>query len=240
MAEKTISVKVLQLTKTTAEWELITSVIDRGLLCVELTPTEKTRIKVGDGVKTYAELPYVDADVDLSDYYTKLEVDTAIETAIGAIGDVLTVKGVKATKEQLPVSGNKPGDVWFVGPDENSHYAEYAWIQPDPQEPGSWEEIGTSEIDLSAYATKEYVDDIADAINGRIDAITDFTPATASTDGASGLVPAPQAGDQDKFLKGDGTWVDSTYDDTALSNRVSAIEEDYIKSTDDLILVCGL
>lgn len=33
-----------------------------------------------------------------------------------------------------------------------------------------------------------------------------FDGATASADGASGLVPQPLAGDQDKFLKGDGTW----------------------------------
>lgn len=34
----------------------------------------------------------------------------------------------------------------------------------------------------------------------------DFTGATASTDGAHGYVVAPEAGDQDKYLKGDGTW----------------------------------
>lgn len=30
--------------------------------------------------------------------------------------------------------------------------------------------------------------------------------ATAGTDGASGIVPAPQAGEDDEFLKGDATW----------------------------------
>lgn len=34
----------------------------------------------------------------------------------------------------------------------------------------------------------------------------DFTGATASTAGAHGLVPAPSAGDEDKVLRGDGTW----------------------------------
>lgn len=34
-----------------------------------------------------------------------------------------------------------------------------------------------------------------------------MTGATAAADGAAGLVPAPQAGDQQKFLRGDGTWV---------------------------------
>ena len=33
-----------------------------------------------------------------------------------------------------------------------------------------------------------------------------MTGATSGTDGASGYVPAPAAGDQDKVLKGDGTW----------------------------------
>lgn len=31
--------------------------------------------------------------------------------------------------------------------------------------------------------------------------------ATAEADGASGMVPKPLAGDQEKFLRGDGTWV---------------------------------
>lgn len=35
---------------------------------------------------------------------------------------------------------------------------------------------------------------------------THFTGATASTDGVQGLVPGPLAGDEDKYLKADGTW----------------------------------
>lgn len=42
-----------------------------------------------------------------------------------------------------------------------------------------------------------------DAIKAMIDVMQG---ATASADGASGLVPKPEAGDQDKVLKGDGTW----------------------------------
>lgn len=33
-----------------------------------------------------------------------------------------------------------------------------------------------------------------------------FTGATSYTDGADGLVPGPKAGDEKKFLQGDGTW----------------------------------
>lgn len=35
---------------------------------------------------------------------------------------------------------------------------------------------------------------------------TDFEGATSSADGAAGQVPAPSAGDNEKFLRGDGTW----------------------------------
>ena len=36
--------------------------------------------------------------------------------------------------------------------------------------------------------------------------LSDFTGATEDTFGAHGLVPAPRAGEQGRFLKGDGTW----------------------------------
>lgn len=38
---------------------------------------------------------------------------------------------------------------------------------------------------------------------------TDMTGATGSANGVHGLVPTPSAGDQDKFLRGDGTWATS-------------------------------
>jgi len=50
----------------------------------------------------------------------------------------------------------------------------------------------------------ELVNDLFDSGVGA----EDFTGATASTDGTHGLVPAPEAGDQDKYLKGDGTWAE--------------------------------
>ncbi len=34
----------------------------------------------------------------------------------------------------------------------------------------------------------------------------DFSGATAQAAGAKGMVPAPSAGDNTKFLRGDGTW----------------------------------
>lgn len=48
----------------------------------------------------------------------------------------------------------------------------------------------------------------------------DFTGASASVAGASGLVPAPAAGNNDEFLRGDGTW--ATPKDTTYSNATTS------------------
>lgn len=45
-------------------------------------------------------------------------------------------------------------------------------------------------------------------IESRLDKVKDMVGATASGAGAAGLVPAPAAGKQTSFLRGDGTWQD--------------------------------
>lgn len=44
------------------------------------------------------------------------------------------------------------------------------------------------------------------SVSFTINGIERFYGATSSAPGTNGFVPAPEAGDQDKFLKGDGTW----------------------------------
>ena len=51
-----------------------------------------------------------------------------------------------------------------------------------------------------------------------------MTGATADTDGASGLVPAPKAGEQEKFLRGDGTWADVIASGGLTSAQISALD----------------
>ena len=72
-----------------------------------------------------------------------------------------------------------------------------------------------------------------------------MTGATASDAGTNGLVPAPAAGDQSKFLKGDGTWATATAsavwggitgtlsDQTDLQNALNAISGDLDDHIDD-------
>lgn len=54
--------------------------------------------------------------------------------------------------------------------------------------------------------------DFTDALKNKLDTLegapeySTMGGATESAAGTTGLVPAPQAGDDDTFLKGDGTW----------------------------------
>lgn len=61
--------------------------------------------------------------------------------------------------------------------------------------------------------TKKYVDyaglqEYDSQIKGVIS--TDFVGATSQADGVAGRVPAPESGDENKFLRGDGTWADAS------------------------------
>lgn len=62
----------------------------------------------------------------------------------------------------------------------------------------------TSETNAAASATSA----AASAQLAAQQVATDMTGATANADGAHGLVPQPLAGDELKFLKGNGTWAD--------------------------------
>lgn len=53
--------------------------------------------------------------------------------------------------------------------------------------------------------------------------LVDFTGATSSTDGAAGQVPAPESGDAEKFLRGDGSWAVVTGSDA--TNFIGTIEQ---------------
>lgn len=58
--------------------------------------------------------------------------------------------------------------------------------------------------------------------------------ATATTAGSAGYVPAPQAGDENKFLRGDGTWADVPTTDVDLTEYAKKTEvETMLDELDD-------
>ena len=78
---------------------------------------------------------------------------------------------------------------------------------------------------LDYEGLSEYHDLLSDSIDTKISNINTFTGATSSTTGTKGLVPPPAAGSQNKFLKGDGTWVNGPtifFDGTALKINLTS------------------
>lgn len=59
---------------------------------------------------------------------------------------------------------------------------------------------------MAKVVTKKQLGDCLNRIADYFD--KDFDGATSSTAGEKGMVPAPAAGDNGKFLCGDGTWKD--------------------------------
>lgn len=237
MANKTMSAVVLQVVKTTAEWGQVSDVIKKGLLCIETTTSGAVRAKVGDGKSTFAHLKYLqDGTIDISNYYTKTQTDSAISTAIGKLGNIMTVKGVKTVVSELPATNNKVGDVYLVSlassdASNGDAYAEYVWT-----EAGKWEYIGNvqKEVDLSGYAKTADVNATTNALGERITTLE----GTSHSHTNKAILDATTA----SFTTALKTKYDAlkNYDDTALKARVKAIEDDYIKSTDVLELQCTL
>lgn len=171
MYTESFNAKVKHVTKTTSEWSTESTIVEKGILCIELASDGNTYAKVGDGSKTFANLPYLkDGSFKISDYYTSDETDSAISSAISALGNIITVKGVKSSSNELPSSGNTVGDLWFIGAtgESTDNFSEYIWTTSN-----TWEFLGRVQttVDLSGYVTTQVVDGLSDTvntINGRV------------------------------------------------------------------------
>lgn len=84
-----------------------------------------------------------------------------------------------------------------------------------------------------------YINRDGSVTTGYLESVRRMGGAADSRDGASGLVPTPSAGDQNKFLRGDGTWAEAGGGGSGewKYNKYIAITEDtegfYIDSYDD-------
>lgn len=98
------------------------------------------------------------------------------------------------------------------------------------------ERDGTLSVDFSDITKQDIIDSVFGGFSfggGGSVAMPDvFKGATLIKGGASGLVPAPQAGDQNKFLCGNGEWV-------TVGSGSGTIETDYISKEDFIDYVFG-
>lgn len=82
------------------------------------------------------------------------EID-AVNTRIDGLGNVFNYKGRVDTKEQLPSSGNKEGDLYLVGTTSSTDKAEYFWSG------STWEYLGNTSNQNYATETAPGISQIA-------------------------------------------------------------------------------
>lgn len=85
-------------------------------------------------------------------------------------------------------------------------------------------EPGKIYVDIPSNTTYRYGGTTYVPITNPVDIMTG---ATASTDGVAGLVPAPHAGDQAKFLRGDGTWATAITSDIKVRQALDTSNKNY-------------
>lgn len=97
MATQTLNTRIALKADTTANWDKSTLVLLKGEQVIEITDSGACKIKIGDGIKTFAELAYATMTPD---EISALIGDGAIQTVTIATGDAngqvaLTVDGKK-------------------------------------------------------------------------------------------------------------------------------------------------
>lgn len=153
--------------KTTEQWQdraVEYWVVPRGTLCVELTPEKKTKIKIGEGSKYYSQLPYICDGHDMSNYYTKEETDRLLDNLNRM---AIQSTDVYDTKDDLPLDGNKLGDVRFVKSTSEQK------VDPDVYlwNGSKWIYVGYdfANIDLDRYLTKTEFHSEFDPVRDKVD-----------------------------------------------------------------------
>lgn len=110
MPEKILKTRILLRNDETANWlKNQNTVLGQGEAGVEFLTNGKTKIKIGDGVKKWSELPYVDGEDIVKAQVFQIEAQaeqddiTAIATAVGDAvlqnGDIVIIKRVIASEK---------------------------------------------------------------------------------------------------------------------------------------------
>lgn len=195
--------------RTTAQWQdrsIANVVIERGTLCIELVPGGKTKIKIGEGNKYYRQLPYVGDGSDLSNYYTKEEIDQLLDT-LNRMAVASTIE--YETYGRLPLKNNKLGDVRFVKNTSTTSTDPLVYLWNGSK----WIPFSSIiDIDLSEYAKKSEVNPRLDSLEEKAHThdnkpILDDTTASYTTEEKEKLADL------------------HNYDDTEIKGRVTDLEE---------------
>ena len=186
---------------------------------------EQVYIYSSDGIPTRLTTNVDDIRRDIQGLKDEdIEIWNEIET-IEASSDVVDVVGTYAELQQYDTSKLHNNDLIKVLQDETHDDAitYYRWSTSTHAfsyvgAEGPYYTVSETDVLLSGKqntlvaGSNIQIDSDTNTISATDTTYTHFTGATASTDGVQGLVPGPLAGDEDKFLKADGTWAEASYD----------------------------
>ena len=129
MANTTLKSRIILCNKTTAAWAMDESIALKGEVFIELVSEGAPKIKIGDGSKSFAQLPYATMNpTEINAALAALTnyVDTQIAEKM-ATSDAMVFKGTlgtNGTTSVVPTTGVVKGDTYKVI--TNNWYAGYS------------------------------------------------------------------------------------------------------------------
>ena len=239
MANSTLTAKIALVNKTTEEWASESTVPFKSCPCVEFTTDGKTKLKIGDGVKTFTDLPYVADDLTFSAIISALGYTPIDNSKIGVNEGIASLDANgKIPVTQLPSYVSDIIEVAGIGTAPETGEADKIYVDTETNKTYRWS--GTSYVEISAS-------DIVTAsekngyikINGMDIAV--YTPVQADWNETDDTKPA--------FIKNKPTIPQATIVDTELSETstnsvqnkvITAALNDKVDVSDTLILNCTL
>lgn len=114
MPNKIFNIRLRTKRDTEANWEKKNPLILDGEIIVVTTTSGETRVKIGDGVKTYTQLPFLD-EVLKDEINNKAAIDAGVYTAVASSSD-----GVAYTATVPGIESLSSGASFIMIPDKTS------------------------------------------------------------------------------------------------------------------------
>lgn len=149
MEEKILTAKIALVNKTTAEWTAETTVPFKSCPCVEFTTDGKTKLKIGDGVNTFANLPYIADNLTAAAIISALNYTPVDSAKIGVANGIasLDVNG-KVPSSQLPSYVDDVVEVEGIDAAPETGETDKIYVDTDTNKTYRWS--GTAYVEISA------------------------------------------------------------------------------------------
>ena len=236
----TFEVGILLKNKTSEQWAADKDVQRKGCACVEWATDGKTKLKIGDGVNTFSELPYFGGDdITLETIVAALGYTPADSGKIGVANGIASLdESGKVPADQLPSFVDDVIEVANISAAPEIGEAGKIYVAIDTGKCYRWSgtmyvEISTSDV-VTASESNGYI-----KVNGTDVKVYEHTQSdwNETDETAEGYI-------KNKPVIPEGVVVDTELSDTsvnAIANKVVKTALDgKLNITDKLILNCTL